>query len=52
LRALWDDEARHAAMRRAARRLFDTEFTEQVFADRLALLQTTILDRYRLRTGP
>lgn len=52
LRALWDDEARHAAMRRAARRLFDTEFTEQVFADRLALLQATILDRYRLHTGP
>ena len=52
LRALWEDEARYAAMRRAARRLFEAEFTEQVFADRLALLQTEILDRYRPHTGP
>ncbi len=52
LRALWEDEAHHAAMRRAARHLFEAEFTEQVFAERLAMLQATILDRYRPHTGP
>jgi glycosyltransferase involved in cell wall biosynthesis len=45
--ALWNDEARHTAMRREARRLFETEFAEQVFSERLAALQVTILDSCR-----
>lgn len=52
LRTLWEDEARYAAMRRAARRLFETEFTEQVVGVRLAMLQETLLDIYRPHTGP
>jgi len=50
VRALWEDEARYAAMRRAARRLFEAEFTEQVFADRLALQQEEILEACREAT--
>jgi glycosyltransferase involved in cell wall biosynthesis len=52
LRALWEDAARYAEMRLAARRLYDAEFTEQVFAERLGLLQATILDRYRSHIEP
>jgi len=47
--ALWEDEARYAAMRRTARGLFDRLFSEKVVADRLALLQATILDLCRDR---
>jgi Glycosyltransferase len=50
LRALWEDEARYAAMRRATRCLFEAEFTEQVFGDRLDLLQAQILEACREAT--
>ena len=52
LRSLWGDEARYAAMRRAARKAYEAEFTELAFAKALAQLQSTIFDSYRPRTGP
>jgi glycosyltransferase involved in cell wall biosynthesis len=44
LRALWKDEARYAAMRRASRSLFEAEFTERLFGERLNLLQAEIFE--------
>lgn len=44
LRRLWEDESRYRTMRRAARRLYDAEFTEVVFGNRLEHLQAHILD--------
>ncbi len=52
LRSLWNDEARYSAMRRAARACFEADFTEEGFADRLALVQAAILDRYSPHIGP
>jgi glycosyltransferase involved in cell wall biosynthesis len=42
LRALWEDKVRYAAMCREARRLFESEFTLQLLADRLATAQAEI----------
>ena len=44
LRSLWEDKRRYAAMSRAARDLYDVEFSENAFAERLALLQAEILE--------
>lgn len=45
VQALWDDrEARGADMRRAARRLYEAEFTEEVYATRLDRVQAAIVD--------
>lgn len=44
IRALWTDKGRHEAMRRAARGLYDAEFSDQAFTQRLSTLQSSILD--------
>ena len=45
LRALWEDGGRYAEMRRAARGLYDAEYSERGFSKGLALVQAAILEQ-------